>query len=153
MTTWVSAADVIDAWIGDNAPQDDALLVNWIEKAEREVRFRIPDIQARIDAEADLLPPSTELLDNARDVVVAMVTRVFRNPEGFRQVNSTTGPFSQSSTYGGDAPGGLALTTAEINKLRGALVNEGAFAIDLIPATSPYATYRDPWGWLYGDPL
>lgn len=128
---WTIPADVTDAWIGEGAPADTGKIQTWIDKAEREIRFRVPDIQARLDAD-----PTGDLLDTARDVVVAMVVRVFRNPEGIRSINDATGPFSRSTTYGGDTPGGLTLTESELSKLSGA--RGGAFTIDLIPSTSPF---------------
>lgn len=143
--SWTTPEDVTDSWIGPDAPTDDALVQRWIDRAEREVRYRVPDIQVRLDADADLIPPATDLLDRARDVVVAMVSRVFRNPEGIRTVNqaSGTGPFSESKslTYGGDSPGGLAMTADEVAKLSGG-VSGGAFSIDMIPASSRF--YRRP---------
>lgn len=138
MAMWTDANDVIQSWIGSDPPDDSELIQMWLAKAEREVRFRVPNIQARIDAEAELTPPSADLLAAARDVVVAMVTRVFRNPEGIRQVNETTGPFTESRTYGGDMPGGLGLTDDELSKLRGA--RAGAFTISMVPPTSPLYT-------------
>lgn len=140
---WTNANDVLDAWIGDDAPSDPILIGTWIGKAERLIRFHIPAIQARIDAnlEPDLLP-------NVIDVVAAMVGRVFRNPEGIRQANITTGPFTESRTYGGDTPGTLALTAAELALLTGPSTS-GAFTIDMIPATSPFSPYYapvSPWG-------
>ncbi|MET0887900.1 MAG: hypothetical protein ABWX92_15795, partial [Mycetocola sp.] len=97
--SWTSPDDVIDSWIGDDAPDDVELIQKWIDKAEREIRRRVPDIQARIDAEAELEPPSTELLETVKDVVGDMLTRKFDNPKGIRQVNTTTGPFTDSTTY------------------------------------------------------
>lgn len=135
--TWTQPADVVDAWIGEDAPDDNAQLAVWIGKAEREIRFRVPGIQARIDAEAELIPSSTELLEGAKDVTVSMVTRVFRNPEGIRQANMTTGPFTESRTYGGDVPGGLGLTADELAKLEG-VRQGGAFTVSMIPTTSPF---------------
>ena len=135
--TWTQPADVVDAWIGEDAPDDNAQLSVWIGKAEREIRFRVPGIQARIDAEAELIPSSTELLEGAKDVTVSMVTRVFRNPEGIRQANMTTGPFTESRTYGGDVPGGLGLTADELAKLEG-VRQGGAFTVSMIPTTSPF---------------
>lgn len=137
MASWASPGDVTDAWIGEGVPDDDNQVLTWISKAEREVRFRVPDVQARIDAEAELLPPVTDLLEAAKDVVVAMVTRVFRNPEGIRQANTTTGPITDSKTYGGDIPGGLALSDDELAKLRG-VRERGAFTVSMIPVTSPF---------------
>lgn len=137
--SWTTPDDVVDSWIGPDAPTDDVLVQKWIDRAEREVRYRVGDLQARVDAEQELIPPSSDLLDRARDVVVAMVTRVFRNPDGTRTVNqsSGTGPFSESvsRTYGGDTPGGLSMTDDEFAKLRG-LESSGAFSIDLLPARS-----------------
>lgn len=147
---WAVPQDVQDAWIGHDAPDDDDLILNWIERAERLIRRQVKDLQERIDAEAEEVPPRTDLLDTARDVTVAMVIRVFRNPEGIRQANqtTTTGPFSdtRSQTYGGDVPGGLGLTGDELAALQGA--SEGAFSIDLIPSSSPFSTDRvPPVGW------
>ena len=136
---WTTAEDVTGAWIGEGVPTDTAKVETWISKAEREIKYRVPGIQERIDAEAAETPARTDLLDTANDVVVAMVTRVFRNPEGIRQTNVTTGPFTGSKTYGGDVPGGLGLTDEELAKLQGSR-SSGAFTIDLIPATSPFYT-------------
>ena len=135
MASWTTPADVTGAWIGEGAPTSNTQIQTWINKAEREVKYRVPDIQARIDAES----PKTDLLETAKDVVVAMVTRVFRNPEGIRQTNITTGPYTASKTYGGDQPGGLGLTDDELEKLQGA--RGGAFTIGMIPSTSPF--YRE----------
>lgn len=146
--SWTAPDDVKAAWIGQDVPDDDLLISNWIDRAERLIRRQVTDLQDRIDAEAEEIPPSTDLLDTAKDVTVAMVIRVFRNPEGIRQTNqtTTTGPFSDSKmqTYGGDVPGGLGLTGDELAALQG--VSEGAFTIDLIPSTSPFSASA-PTGW------
>ena len=134
---WTTAEDVTGAWIGEGVPTEPSKVETWIAKAEREIKYRVPGIQDRIDAEAAETPARTDLLDTANDVVVAMVTRVFRNPEGIRQTNVTTGPFTGSKTYGGDVPGGLGLTDEELAKLQGSR-SSGAFTIDLIPSTSPF---------------
>lgn len=137
-SSWASPSDVTTAWIGEGVPSDTVKIQSWIDKAEREIKYRVPDVQDRIDAEAEEVPPRTDLLETAKDVVVAMVTRVFRNPEGIRQTNVTTGPYTASKTYGGDQPGGLGMTDDELAKLQGQ--RGGAFQIDLIPSTSPYYT-------------
>ena len=149
--SWATPADVTDAWIGDDVPDDAAKIQLGIGKAERELRRRVPDLVSRIDAEGDLVPPVTELVDTARDVVVAMVTRVFRNPTGTRQKNSTTttGPFSEtvSETVGGSSPGTLEPTSDELAKLQGRR-NTGAFTVSMLPAGSPFASERDPLWWV-----
>ena len=147
MASWTTPEDVTDAWIGEGAPSNEESIQNWIDRAERLIRRRVPDLQERLDAEAEEVPPRTDRLDTARDVSVAMVIRVFRNPEGIRQANTTTttGPFSDTrmQTYGGDVPGGLGLTDDELGALQGA--SEGAFSIDLIPATSPFHSSAARW--------
>lgn len=147
--SWTTPSDVTDAWIGEGAPADVLKIQNWIDRSEREIRYQVPDIQKRIDAEAALTPSSTALLEAAVDVTVAMVTRVFRNPEGIRQTNVTTGPYTTSKTYGGDVPGGFGITDEELAKLQGAK-SGGAFTIGLIPATSPYsdAAPYDRYQWV-----
>ena len=132
MVTWTDPYDVTGAWIGEGAPTDTMQIQAWIDKAEREIKYRVPDIQTRIDAEV----PATDLLDTAKDVVVSMVTRVFRNPEGIRQTNVTTGPYTASKTYGGNQPGGLGITDEELAKLQGK--RGGAFTVSMIPSTSPF---------------
>ena len=140
---WTLAADVIDSWIGDGAPSDPALVDVWIARTERMIRRNVPDLQARLDNGAALEPPSTELLDVTRDIVVAVVTRIFRNPEGVRTRQESTGPLAGSVTYGGNEPGGLALTSDELASLRG--TSGGAFMIDMLPSTSPFSpNYIDP---------
>lgn len=129
--SWVAPNDVIDSWVGGNVPTDAAKLQVWIDRAERLVRRRVPDLQLRIDVEADLFPSSTDLLDTTKDVVIAMVTEVFKNPDGKRSMQSTTGPFSENVTFGGDDPGKLILLPDQAELLSGHNAGE-AFSIDLI---------------------
>ena len=109
---WAAPDDVIDSWIGDDAPDDDLLIAKWIGRAERLIRREFPALAARIASGAE-----PDLAETVNDVVVSMVTRVFRNPSGHRSVSGqeTTGQFSGSNTitYGGDNPGALELLDSE----------------------------------------
>ena len=109
---WATSDDVIDSWIGDDAPDDPLLVEKWIARAERMIRREFPTINERI---VSGLEP--DLADTVNDVVVAVVTRVFRNPSGHRSVSGqeTTGQFSGSNTitFGGDNPGALELLDSE----------------------------------------
>lgn len=129
--SWATPADVIDSWVGKNAPTDEAKVQAWIDRAERLIRRRLPDLQARLDDELDMEPPTTDLRDTVVDVVVAMVTEVFRNPEGMRSIQTATGPYSSSQTFGGDNPGKLVLSPADEAALSGSRPGE-SFAFDLI---------------------
>lgn len=132
---WVIAQDVLDAWIGDDAPTDTALVEVWVGKAERLVKTLVPDVQTRIDGDT-----TGDLLANVEDVVVDAVIRKFRNPEGLRQVTDNTGPFGGSRTYGGDEPGALYLTDEDLRKISGGTTGgQRAFTVDTIPVTSPYS--------------
>ena len=145
---WTDASDVIESWIGGGAPTDSNQVDIWVGRAERHIRSRVTDLQARIDAEAEETTPRTDLLETARDVVVAMVTRIYRNPNGWRQVQATTGPFSDSGTVGGDNPGTLYLTDDELASLQGVTSRGGAYTIDMIPSTSPFSpsyVQVNPW--------
>lgn len=139
---WTTAADVLAAWIGDDAPTDTAKVDNWIGKAERLLRAKVPTLTARI-AVVPVVEP--DLLGNVKDVVTEMVQEVFRNPERIRQLQETTGPFTGSKTFGGDRPGALVVTADQISLLSAAGSSAGAFTIDMIPATSPFSgSYVDP---------
>lgn len=114
--SWTTPDDVVNSWIGDDAPDDAALVQVWIDRAERLLRREYPDLQTRIDSGAE-----PDLEATVVDVVTAMVTRVFRNPGGYRSISGqeTTGQFSGSNTtmFGGDNPGALVLTDEERDAL------------------------------------
>lgn len=134
---WTTAQEVIDAWIGDDAPSDSPKINLWIGRAERLVRNAIPGIQVRLTA------LEVDLLENVKDVVGSMVERKFRNPDGIRQASSTTGPFSEQRTFGGNDPGELALLDSEIALLSGSRSSgQRAFTVDMIPRSSPFAPHR-----------
>lgn len=109
---WTAPNDVIGSWIGDDAPDDPDLVQKWIDRAERLIRREIPRISERLDSKSE-----PDLEDTIIDVVVAMVTRVFRNPSGHRSFSGqgATGPYSGTDTitYGGNNPGALELLDSE----------------------------------------
>lgn len=125
---WTSEDDVIDSWIGNDVPTDMGLVARWIGRAERLLRREFPNLQARVNAGGE-----PELEETIRDVVTAMVTRVFRNPEGIRQMQETDGSFTGSITFSGDQPGALALLDSERDALRdpGAASSGQAFSIHM----------------------
>ena len=142
---WTSAADVVAVWIGDDAPTDLALVDRWVGRAERLLRAKVPGLALRVDADPVTEP---DLLDNIKDVVSSMVQRVFRNPEGVRTRQESTGPFSGSVTLGGDQPGELWITDDELARISLTGSRGGAFTVDTIPALSPYSpAYLPPDGW------
>ena len=128
---WATPDDVINAWVGpEAAPDDTDQVALWIARAERRIRAAVPDIQSRIYAD------EPDLLENAIDVAVAMVTRVYRNPSGHRSISGqeTTGQFSGSNTitFGGNNPGALELLDDERDLLSGSSGDGGAFEVDMM---------------------
>lgn len=134
---WTTAADVVNAWVGPDAPDDTAKVDLWIGKAERLLRSKVPSLTARL---AVLPVVEPDLLGNVQDVVSEMVQEVFRNPERVRQRQETTGPFTGSVTFGGDKPGALVATAEQIALLAPDGDSKGAFTIDMIPSHSPFAS-------------
>ena len=138
---WTAAADVVAVWIGDDAPTDLALVDRWVGRAERLLRAKVPGLAARVAADPVTEP---DLLDNVKDVVSSMVQRVFRNPEGVRTRQESTGPFSGSVTLGGDQPGELWVTDDELARISLTGARGGAFTVDTIPTISPYSPFYVP---------
>lgn len=109
---WTFPTDVLGSWIGRKPGVAESVVEAWIGKAEREIRREFPDMQARIETGDE-----PDLLETVQDVVTAMVTRVLRNPEGYRQMSRTDGSITASATIGGETPGELRLTTKEYDSL------------------------------------
>lgn len=106
---WLTADELIADWVGDDVPTaTDDTLERWIGKAERFLLFEFPTLEERLAAGKE-----PHLLDNVKDVVSAMVTRVLRNPHGYRSLQRQVGAASESTTFGGDQPGTLMLTDRE----------------------------------------
>lgn len=118
---WATFADVVDRWVGPGAPTNQAQVATLIDDAEQVIRAEFPKIQDRIDSGA--LP-----LERVTMVVVQMVTRFLRNPEGLSNVQQTTGPFSQSRSFA-DRSSGLMLTDSELKLLQP--TRGKAFEVDL----------------------
>lgn len=122
MATWATFADVTSRWVGNDVPTDETLVETLLGDAEQIILATYPGIQARITA--DTLPVERVVM-----VVVAMVTRLLRNPEFVRTVQETVGAFSQSRTYLGN-DSGLFLSDSEAALLRPASRGK-AFEVDL----------------------
>ncbi|AYG02372.1 Gp19/Gp15/Gp42 family protein [Gryllotalpicola protaetiae] len=143
--SWTTPADVIDSWVGGEAPDNPNLVQVWIDRAERYLRARIPNLEDRITSGDE-----PDLLDSVKDVVAAMVGRVFRNPDGVRQETTTAGPYSENRTYGGELPGSLFLTDSELGQLLlGARFPGQAFEIDPLEhyAGPPWHPAHGSWWW------
>lgn len=145
--TWATYEDVTARWVGSGAPNDEALVGALIDDAEAVILSEFPRIQERIDA--DTLPLPTVVM-----VVVRMVSRVLRNPEGLSYVQQMTGPFQQARNYG-SASQDIWLSSEEKEML--APKKRGkAFEVDLAPnaypgiQVPPYYGTQTSFGDFYG---
>ena len=91
--SWTTPQDVLDRWVGNDAPTDTDLIQTIIDDAEAVVLNEFPRIQERIDDD--------ELSINVVILVVSrMVMRILRNPENLTYWQQTTGPFGQARNFG-----------------------------------------------------
>jgi hypothetical protein len=105
--TWAVPQDIIDRWIGNDAPTDTDLMTALITDAESVILAEYPSIQARITA--DTLPLATVTM-----VVARMVIRMLRNPDIVTYWQQQTGPFGQARNFG---ESDIWLTDQEISML------------------------------------
>lgn len=104
---WITPEAVLGYWVGADAPESDALLKP-IKGAETIIRFHFPDMDDRLTADTDGV-----LMDRLELVVSRMVIRAVKNPDGARSIQTGTGPFQDTVTYGGDDPGSIWMNTDE----------------------------------------
>lgn len=116
MTAFATAADVVGRWRPLTAAEEAQAEV-LLDDASDLIRFRVPDVDARIAA-GDL--PATI----AKQVAVAMVKRVMKNPNGL--ISEQIDDYSYRRADGGPN-GELELTDDEESMLSGQPV--GAFTI------------------------
>ncbi|HTF53589.1 MAG TPA: hypothetical protein VK735_39605 [Pseudonocardia sp.] len=112
-------------WLGSGAIPDDGVIATLIDDAEDTILAAVPDLQDRLD---DGRIPQARL----DKIVARMVIRHVRNPEGYRQIQETTGPFTRGFTHSGDEPGAVFLSSAERRELLGYRSGR-AFQIETMP--------------------
>lgn len=110
-TVWAQPEAVRDAWLLDADLPDDNTLTALLGRAQRHLEGLDRSLAGRVAVDSALAAA-------AADVLVDMVIRLLRNPEGTRTVSETTGPISTNVTYGGDEPGSLYVTDEERELLR-----------------------------------
>lgn len=135
---FATVEDVKSRWLTGAIPASDAQLMTLIGDAEDIVVGEFPSLPA--DVVAGSVPEGRVVR-----VVARMVMRVLRNPEGHRTVAEATGPFSGSTTYGGENPGELYLTDDDRRDLGGRRSSGKAFTVSTIPAD--YAPQVGRYGW------
>lgn len=138
MGEFAGISDVELAW-NQSVPDGIADHVDYlIDKAERLVRDKVPTLDARITAEK--LTPGT-----VGDVVVDMVVRLLRNPEGLSSESAGDYSYQRNQATG---EGRLFMRPDEIVRLRGYSGQVTSVPVGDDALRHPYR--RPPWR-LYND--
>lgn len=111
-TRWASAQDVRDRWLSGPLSIEDEQIDVLLADVEDFLTGEFSDLDDRL-ADGSLTAA------RVRRVIVRIAIRVLRNPAGYRQVTSGTGPFTGSATYGGDQPGEIFVTDGDRKDLVG----------------------------------
>lgn len=113
---WATPDDVTSADIGGvtNGLADDRIQY-WLGRAKRAILAAVPDLEVRMSA-------GRVAVEAPADVQVDLVLSKVGNPGGIRTIQESNGPTSGSVTYGGDTPGELALTAAQMKALGGGAI-------------------------------
>lgn len=130
---WTTPDDVQARWVGDELPADDDLLTELIADVEDLILAEFPDLHDRVAA-GQITPRRITL------TTVLIIHRHLRNPDGIRSTAETTGPFTASTTYGGDDPGALTLTDDDRRRLLGRRTGQKAFTITPGPGPEQHSS-------------
>ena len=109
---WAYADDVRVRWLSGPLSIEDETIEVLIEDIEDFLLGEFEDLEER-------LGDGRLKAQRLKRVIVRIAIRVLRNPEGYRQVTSGTGPFTGSATYGGDQPGEIFVTDEDRKDLVG----------------------------------
>lgn len=126
MATWAEADDVRLRWLNGALSVEDEQIEVLLEDTEDFLTGEFPDLAARLE--------DGRLTDTSlKRVIVRIAIRVLRNPSGYRQVTSGTGPFTGSATYGGDQPGEIYITDEDRKDLVGRGKGRAVKAFSIYP--------------------
>ena len=113
---WATPDDVTSADIGGvTNGLADGRIQYWLGRAKRAILAAVPDLEVRMSA-------GRVAVEAPADVQVDLVLSKVGNPGGIRTIQESNGPTSGSVTYGGDTPGELALTAAQMKALGGGAI-------------------------------
>lgn len=126
--------DVADRW-RPLTTEEQAKVTLLLADAWALIKLRIPGIEARLGA----IPPTLDV-NLVIMVQAAMVMRMMRNPDGYRQEQIQGYSYTRDDN---SASGVLSLTADEIDLLEDAASSSGAYTIR--PFYNPALTAPDLW--------
>lgn len=113
MVDWATPDDLRSADIGGvTASFTNAQISYWLGRAQRAILDEVP-----VAVLADRIDSGKVAATVPADVQIDLALEKFGNPSGIRTIQESNGPSSGSVTFGGDAPGKLALTADHRRKL------------------------------------
>lgn len=107
---WATVDEVYLDWIDGDPPMDDDVIAFQLWRAEDKILSDVPNIQKNVDD--GLIREST-----VSRVAVNMAMRRLTNPRFQRSIQRSDGPFNMSVTTGGDHPGEIYLSDADLADL------------------------------------
>lgn len=135
--------DVVSRWrpFRDNAEQ--AVATERLADASALLRLLIPDLATRAAADPDVARV-------AKSLVVEVVRRYLRNPEGAKQLQQTIGPRNLGLTFDGEKPSGIFFAEDELKVLQPGAAESGGKIfgttfVGLLPGWSPHTNRRSGW--------
>lgn len=127
---YATTADIAARWAGYDATEHETRAGVLIGDAEALILDRIPDLAGRIAA--GIVSANT-----VKAVVCNVVSRVLRNPGGYRQ--ESDGDYSYTYAPGANTPGEVALNRVDIASLQGrrraTTVAANDSALELVPTS------------------
>lgn len=115
MATWATPEDVRARWVGTDPLPADEVIQAWINDAETVIFAEYPEIADRLTMDPDGVWRSRVVY-----VAAQLTIQALRNPDGVRQSARTSGPFTESVTYGTETISGMmSLTPAHRAMLAG----------------------------------
>ncbi|WP_155295529.1 hypothetical protein [Rhodococcoides fascians] len=132
--TYASPQYVLDLWIGADKPTSSELVQRYLTEAEvlllndRE----LSDLEDRLESDEE----GAKLIPLMAIAERRMVTRAMKNPDNQRQVNTTTGPYTDSVTLASESFAGLEVTSEEY-RLLAKKSSRGAGTASTLPSGVP----------------
>lgn len=112
---FATSEDVVNRWRAFRDDDEEAVATERLADASALLRLTatrlgVTDFVARVQAEPDLARVT-------KSIVVEVVRRYLRNPDGAKQLQNTIGPRSYGLTFDGEKPSGIFFTEEELKEL------------------------------------
>jgi hypothetical protein len=135
-TPFADDTDVVSRWRAFRDETERGVAVERLADASSLLRLLIPDLATRASDDEDVARV-------AKSLVVEVVRRYLRNPDGAKQLQQTIGPRSYGLTFDGEKPSGIFFTEDELKVLQPGAAEAGGVIFGTVytapaPGWSPH---------------